>query len=140
MESLWLNPIVIILVLILIGIIVKNIVQALKKKSRSPKKNIENSDSIKNTIVVKNTDVHYPAIRLISIVVRVYAWIVLLAGAVAFIASLNEDITIIMGIIALVVGSFNFIVCYAISESLVVLADISISARKILTSLNKKDI
>lgn len=92
----------------------------------------------KDTVGVMSRNVHYPALRLISVSFRVYAWLVLLAGVGVFIVSLNKDDLNVWGIVGLVVGLYNLIICYAIAELLIVFSDISITARKILIRLNKK--
>lgn len=77
--------------------------------------------------------VHYPAIRVISIVLQIFAFLVLIAGLIGAKYIFKSDIDMWkLGIVILILAVTNALILLAIAELIIVLADISISTRATL--------
>lgn len=135
------------LLIILFAILIKNIIQAVMKIYRSIKKrNVEHSHSYSHPY--KNTQdnsytmkayykqVHYPALRVISIVLQIFSILVFAAGLIGSIFMFTSDDDIWeLGIITLGIAITNALLLLAIAELIIVLADISISTRATLNQV-----
>ncbi len=135
------------LVLILVAIIVKNIFFIPKKKNiQKGEINMEppryyqqpNMNAQFNPYPMQSfyQPVHYPAVRVISIVLQIFSFLVFAAGLIIAILMFTSDSGFgsmwEFGIVILVISVVNALILLAISELIIVLADISISTRATL--------
>jgi len=132
------------LVLILVAIIVKNIFFIPKKKNiQKGEINMEppryyqqpNMNAQFNPYPMQSLyqPVHYPAVRVISIVLQIFSFFVFAASLVGAIVILSTHfISWTTGLVVLLVGIVNALILLAISELIKVFADISISTRATL--------
>jgi len=146
MDSLT-SLIVIILVLILFAIIVKNMFYRPKKKNiqkgdiymeppryyQQPNMNAQFNPYAMN---IYYKPVHYPALRVISIVLEIFSFLMVVTGLIgAIVISKVEGDLWPFGILALVGAIVSAIILIAIAELVKVLADISISTRATLNQV-----
>jgi len=132
------------LVLILVAIIVKNIFFIPKKKNiQKGEINMEppryyqqpNMNAQFNPYPMQSLyqPVHYPAVRVISIVLQIFSFFVFAAGLICAIFIFASELPIWeFGIVILVIAVTNALILLAIAELIMVLADISISTRATL--------
>lgn len=135
------------LVLILVAIIVKNIFFIPKKKNiQKGEINMEppryyqqpNMNAQFNPYPMQSLyqPVHYPAVRVISIVLQIFSILVFAAGLIGSIFMFTSDDDIWeLGIITLGIAITNALLLLAIAELIIVLADISISTRATLNQV-----
>ena len=80
--------------------------------------------------------VHYPAIRVISIVLQIFAFLVLIAGLIGAKYIFKSDIDMWkLGIVILILAVTNALILFAIAELVKVFTDISISTRATLNQV-----
>jgi len=97
--------------------------------STEPTKEVYQNNKEEIQKIIQNKGLRYPALRLISGIFRIVAW---LAGIAALIIiykliSSNSDITFVLG--TLVIGAILTISLLAISEIIIVLVDIEENTR-----------
>ena len=79
--------------------------------------------------IFSNTDNKYPALKIISELLRIAAWITAISAAIGALFALSE-LQLIPAISVVIFGGFMACLQFAIAESVIVLCDIEYNTRK----------